>query len=147
GAEEAHLDLVVDQQDLARLEHPRELLEVALRRDHVAAGALDRLDVESGGLPLLRLAVPHALVLRAEQLCELVHAVQAAVLALLAVRAAEAVGERHELRALAEVSVAAAVAVAARDRGGSERAPVVAALEREHQAAAAARVAHELERV
>ena len=48
GAVEAHLDLVDDQQDAVLVEHPLQLDEEVLRRDDVAAGALDRLDVEGG---------------------------------------------------------------------------------------------------
>src|SRR5207244_3353125 len=59
----------------------------------------------------------------------------------------EAVWKRHELRALAEVAVAAPVAVARGDRGGAERAAVIAALEREVQTLTVARVAHQLQRV
>src|SRR5262249_14236579 len=134
-------------QDLAGLENRLQALEVAGRRDHVAARALDHLDEERRVLRLADLGVPDAVVLAVEQALELLHAVQLAALALLAVGTPEAVRERDELRAVAEVPVAAAVAVARRDRRRAERAAVVAALEREHQAAAAARVAHELQRV
>ena len=45
------------------------------------------------------------------------------------------------------MAVAAAIAVGRGDRRGAERAAVIAALEREHQALAARGVAHELERI
>ena len=64
-----------------------------------------------------------------------------------ALGAAEVVGERHELRAIAEVAVAAAIAVGRGDRRGAERAAVIAALEGEHQALAVRGVAHELQAV
>src|SRR6185369_9521713 len=60
---------------------------------------------------------------------------------------AEMVGELDEMRAVGEVAEAAAVAVAGRDRRGAERAPVIAALEGEHQALAAAVIAHQLQRI
>src|SRR5262249_40140913 len=111
-AEESHLDLVVDDQDLARLEDRLEPLEVAGRRDHVATRPLNHFHEERRVLRLTDLGVPDAVVLAVEEPLELVDAVQAAVFALLAVRATEAVREGHELRAVSEVTVAAAVAVA-----------------------------------
>ena len=147
GAVEAHLDFVDDQQDAVAVEHLLELDEEVLRRDDVAAGALDRLDVEGGVFGLAGLGVPDAVVFALEQALELLDAVVAVFLLAHALRAAEVVGERHELRAVAEVAVAAAIAVGRGDRRRAERAAVIAALEGEHQALAVRRVAHELERV
>src|SRR5205085_10067929 len=62
-----------------------------------------------------------------------------------ALRSAEMVRERDELGPLAEMAVAAAVAIGRGDRRGAERAAVVAALEGEHQALAVRGVADELE--
>jgi hypothetical protein len=55
GPVEAHLDLVDDQQDAVLVEHLLQLDEEVGRRDDVAAGALQRLDIEGGvfGLPVL----------------------------------------------------------------------------------------------
>src|SRR5262249_32925535 len=64
-----------------------------------------------------------------------------------ALRAAEVIRERHELRALAEMAVAAAIAIRRRDGGRAERAAVIAALEREHETLAVRGVAHQLERI
>ena len=75
GAIEAHLDLVDDQQDAVLVEHLLQFDEEVLRRDDVAAGALDRLDVEGGELRLAGLGVPHAVVFALEQARELLHAV------------------------------------------------------------------------
>src|SRR6185312_6032570 len=61
--------------------------------------------------------------------------------------AAEGIGELHEMGAVAELAEAAAVAIRRGDRGGAERAAVIAALESEHQALAALGVAHQLEAV
>src|SRR5712671_1003601 len=63
GAIKSHLDFIIDQQNLARFQHCRKLLEIARWRNHVAAGALDRLDKEGGKLRLLRLAVPDRVIL------------------------------------------------------------------------------------
>ena len=71
GAEETHLDLVDDQQDAVLVEHLLQAREEVRRRDHVAAGALDRLDVERGVFALPRLRVPHAVVFGLEQALEL----------------------------------------------------------------------------
>src|SRR5262249_38484025 len=147
GAEEAHLDLVDDEQDAVSVEHLLELDEEILRRDHVAAGALDRLDVERGVLGLARLPVPHAVVLALEPPLELPHAVMPVLLLAHALGRAEVIRERHELRALAEMAVAPAIAIGRGDRRGAERAAVIAALEGEHQALAVRGVAHELERI
>jgi hypothetical protein len=57
------------------------------------------------------------------------------------------IGEGNELRALAEVAVAAAIAVGRGDGRGAERAPVITALEGEHQTLAVRGIAHELERI
>src|SRR6185312_11371276 len=107
GAVEAHLDFVIDQQDFAGLEHFLELLEITRRRNDVTAGALDRLDIEGGIFADAHLGVPHAVILAIEQAGELIDAIQAAIVALLAIRAAEAIRKRHELRAVAEMPVAA----------------------------------------
>ena len=147
GAVEAHLDLVHDQQDAVLVEHALQLGEEVLRRDDVAAGALDRLDVEGGKLGLAGLGVPHAVVFALEQALELLDAVVAVFLLAHPLGAAEMVGERHELGPVAEVAVAPAIAVGRGDRGGAERAAVIAALEGEHQALAVLGVAHELQAV
>ena len=147
GAIEAHLDFVDDQQDAVLVEHALQLDEIVRRRNDVAARALDRLDVEGGILGLAGLRVPHAVVLALEQPLELLHAVVAVLLLAHALGAAEVIRKRHEMRAVAEVAVAAAIAVGRGDRRGAERAAVIAALEREHQALALLEVAHELEAV
>src|SRR6185369_474554 len=147
GAKKAHLDLVDDEQDAVPVEHLLQPREVVRRRNHVAAGALHGLDVERGVFRLVRARVPDALVLALEQALELAHAVLAVLLLGHPGAAAEVVRERHEVRAIAEVAEAAAIAIARRDRRGAERAAVVTALEGEHQALAAARIADELERI
>ena len=68
---EAHLDFVDDEQDAVLVEHFLQLDEEVLRRDDVAAGALDRLDVEGGVFRLAGLGVPHAVVFALEQALEL----------------------------------------------------------------------------
>src|SRR5262249_46266724 len=141
------MNLFHHRQDAWGFELLVELDEEVLRRDDVAAGALDRLDVERGVFGLARLRVPHAVVLALEQALELPHAVVPVLLLAHTLRPAETVRERHELRAVAEMTVAPAIAVGRGDRRGAERAAVIAALEGEHQALAVRGVAHELERV
>src|SRR5215475_2594740 len=147
GPEEAHLNLVVDQQDAPRFEDALEFFEITGRRDHVAAGALNRLDIERGELALAGLGVPCRVILAVEQSRELVDAVEPAIVPLLPVLAAKTVWEWHEVSAIAEMSVAAAIAIGRGDCRRAQRAAVIAALEGEHQRLAPARVAHELERI
>src|SRR5262249_34464230 len=116
-------------------------------RDHVAAGALDRLHIEGGVFGLARLRVPDAVVFALEQALEGPHAVQAVFLLAHALRPAEVIRERHELRAVAEMTVTATITVGRGDRRGAKRAAVIAAFEGEHQALAVRRIAHELERI
>ena len=147
GTVEAHLDFVVHEHDLALVEDLLEARVIAVRRDHIAARALDAFHIERGVFGFPGLGVPHAVIFGFEQALELVGAEHAAVVAALAVGAAEAVREGHEQRAFPEVPVTAAVAVGGGDGRRAERAPVVAALEGDHEALAAAGVAHELEGV
>src|SRR5262245_55399266 len=147
GAEETHLDLVVHQQDAPRLEDTLEFPEITGRRDHIAAGTLNGLDIEGGELALAGLGVPCRVILAVEQSRELVDAVEPAIVPLLPVRAAKTVREWHEVSAIAEMSVAAAIAIGRGDRGRAQRAAVIAALEGEHQRLALVRVANELDRI
>src|SRR6476659_9501771 len=127
GAVETHLDLVDDQQDAVPVEHLLELDEEVLGRNDVAARALDRLHVEGGKLGLADLGVPHAAVFALEQARELPHAMAAVLLLAHPLGPTEMVGELHEVRPLAEMPVAPAVAVGRGDRRGPERAAVIAA--------------------
>ena len=148
GAVEAHLDLVDHQQDAVLVEHLLQPLEEVHRRDDVAAGALDRLDVEGGVFGLPGLGVPDAVIFGLEQAGELVRRTARRTLPCSCPWGrGSSRGIRHELRAVAEMAVAAAIAVGRGDRRGAERAAVIAALEGEHQALAARGVAHELEAV
>ncbi|RMO59452.1 hypothetical protein ALQ29_05598 [Pseudomonas marginalis pv. marginalis] len=147
GAVEAHLDFVGHHQDAVLVQHLLEFAVEVHRRDHVAAGALDRLDVKRGVFALADFRVPHAVVFGLEQAGELLHAVAAVLFLGHAFRAAEVVRERDELRALAEVAVAATVAVAGGDRRRAEGTPVVAAFEGEHQALAVGGVTHHFQGV
>src|SRR5947209_572168 len=146
GAVEAHLNLVVNHQNLVLVQDFLERREVAFGRDDVAARPLNRLDVEGRELRFIRLRVPEGVVLGLEVALELLDAVHLARLLLLAVGAAEAVGEGDEVRAVGEVAEASAVAVARSYGRRAERAPVVAAHEGEDQILAR-RVAHDLEAV
>src|SRR6185312_16624953 len=101
---------------------------------------------ERGVLALPGLRVPDAVVFGLEKTLELLDAVLAVFLLRHALRAAEVIRKLDELRAI-EMPVAAAIAVRRRDRRCAERAPVIAALEREHQAFSARGIAHDLERI
>src|SRR5262245_4749949 len=147
GAIKAHLDFIDDQQNAVRIEHAFQLDEEVPRWNDIAARALDRLHVKSGVLGFTDLRIPNAVVFALEQACELLDAVSSVLLLAHALGAAEMVGERYEVRAVAEVAIAAAVAIGRGDGGGTERATVIAALEGEHQALAALEVAHQLEAV
>src|SRR5258708_15615151 len=110
-----HLDLVDHDQDAALVQNARQLLEIAFRWDDVSTCSLNRLDVKRREFRLLRFAVPHGVILSIEELLELLDTVEAAVLDLLVVRTAKAIGERDELGAVGEVAEAAAVAIAGCD--------------------------------
>ena len=99
-AMEAHLDLVVHEQDIVFFEDLLQVREIFLRRDHVASRALYRFDIERAELRLTRLRIEHAVVFGLEKLLELLHAVHAAVGIFLVVRAAVTIRIRHELRAV-----------------------------------------------
>src|SRR5262249_25971272 len=110
-----------------------------------SAGSLHGLDVERRVFGLAGLRIPDAVIFALEQALELTDAGEAILFLAHAVAAAEVVRERHELRAIAEMTEATAIAIRRRDCGSPERAAVIAALEREHQALAVAGVAHELQ--
>src|SRR5437762_420653 len=143
---ETHLDFVIHDENLVRVAGFLEPGEVISRRDDVAARALHRLDVERAELGGFRLRIPNRVVLGVKELRELVFAVELARLTLQAVDAAEAVGKKDELSAVAKVAVAAAIAVARSDGGSAERPAVIAAHESENQVLAR-KVPHDLERI
>ena len=146
SAIEPHLNFVVHDKDLVFVASGFKPGEVLLRWDDVSARSLHRLDVERAELRRFRLGVPNRVVLVIEELLELVLAVKVAGLRLQVVDAAETVGIKNELGAVAEMSIAAAVAVAGSDGGGAERAAVIAAHESEHQILSRV-IPHDLERI
>ncbi len=146
GAVEAHLDLVVDEQDAVLFAERGKPPEVAFRRNHVAAGALHRLDEERAELRAPGLRIPRPGVFVLEQALEFGDARVLGLLGVAAVRRAERIGERNELRAVGKLAEGLAVAVRRGDRRRAERAAVVAALERQHPLPAGD-LAHELQGV
>src|SRR5438046_519741 len=117
----AHLYFIVYNQDLVLVAGLLEALEIFLGRNHVAARALHRLDIESAVLRGLRLGIPHAVIFGVKEFCELVVAIEVAGLALQAVHAAETIRVKDKMRALAKMSVATAVAITRSDGGGTQR--------------------------
>src|SRR5262249_27677964 len=93
------------------------------------------------------LRIPDAVIFALEQALELAHARESVFLLAHALWAAEVIRERQEVRPVAKMAEASAVAIGRGDRRGPERAAAIAALEGEHQAAAIAGVANQLERV
>src|SRR5258706_10354465 len=146
GAAEAHLDLVVDHEDAVLLADRGHALEVVLRRDDVAAGALHRFDEQRAELGSAGLRVPGAGVFVLEAPLEFGDALIFGALRVALVRGAERIRIRDELRAVGELAERFAIPIGRGDRRGAERASVVAALEGEH-ALAAGRLAHQLERI
>src|SRR5688572_3715959 len=134
GPVKAHLDFIDDEQNTVLIKHLLQLDEEVLRRDHITAGALDRLDIEGRIFALAGLGIPDAVIFALKKPRELLDAMLAIFLLAHALGPPEVIGERDELGALAEMAVAAAVAVGRGDRRGPQRAPVIAALEGEHQA-------------
>ena len=74
--------------------------EIFWRRDDVTARALNRLDVEGREFSLASFRVVERVVLGLEIFSELIYAVEATVLSLFPVWAAEAIRERDEVRAV-----------------------------------------------
>ena len=62
GTVEAHLDFVVHEHDLALVEDLLEARVIAVRRDHIAARALDAFHIERGVFGFPGLGVPHAVI-------------------------------------------------------------------------------------
>ena len=147
GAKETHLDLVHHQQHAVPVQHALELDEEIFRRYHITAGTLDGLNIKRRVFALVRFGVPDAVVFGLEQALELLHAERPVFLLAHALGPAKVVRELHELRPVAKVPEAAPVTVTRRNRRGPQRAPVVTAFEGEHQAFAAAGIAHQFERI
>ncbi len=147
GAPEAHLDFVDHHQHAMVVEHLLQAFEEIGRWHHIAARALDRLDVEGRILALLGLGVPDGVVLVLELARKLLHDGIRILFRSHALGAAERIREGDELRAVTEMAEAAAVAVAGGDARGTQGTAVVAAFKREHQAFAMGGIAHHLERV
>src|SRR6516165_145324 len=147
GTEETHLDFVDHQQDAVAVEHLLQFDKEILGRDHVPAGALNGLDVERGVFGLAGFRVPYAVIFALKQPLELPHAGNAVLVLVHALGAAEVIRKRQEMRTVAEMTEAAAIAIGRCNRRSAQRAAVIAAFERKHQALAVAGVAHELERI
>src|SRR5271167_4776948 len=143
GTVKAHLDFIIDDEDvvlIAGLPQPREVLG---RRNYVAASSLHCLDVEGAVFGRLRFGVPHRVVLGLKLLRKLAVAIEVTGLTLHPINAAKAVGIKYKLGAFTEVTVAAPVAIAGGNGGSAERASMVPAHEGEHQVFAGV-VAHDL---
>ena len=95
-AEEAHLDLVVDEQDMSLVENLLQRREIFRRRDDVAAGALDRLDVEGRRTRTRRPWRPRTSCTRSRSSSRTALRSRDRSLPAFCRRAAEAVRERHE---------------------------------------------------
>ena len=111
----SHLDLIIDDQNIALAARLLKASEIFPRGNHVPSGPLDGFDVERAVLRCLRLSVPDRMVFCVKQPGELVLAVHVAGLALQAINAAEAIGIKDELGAISEVPVAPPVSVAGSD--------------------------------
>src|SRR5262249_41054957 len=116
------------------------------RRNDIATGALNRLDIKGRELGLTGLRIPEGVVLGVETALELFEAIQVAVLDLLLVRTPEAVRERYEVRTIGKMTVTPAVPITRGDRARRQRSSVVPAHEGEHEALAG-RVSDDLHRV
>src|SRR5208282_4986106 len=147
GPVHAHLDLVDDEQNAVLVEHFFQPGEEIHRRNDIAARSLQRLDIEGGVFRFARFRIPHAMIFGFEEARELLDAVAPVFLLAHPFRPAKMIGERDELRTVAEMSVAAAITVARCNRRSTERAPMISALEGEHQTLAARCIAHELQAV
>ena len=105
GAEKSHLDFVDHQQDAVAVEDLLELDEEVHRRNDVAAGALDGLDVERGVFGLARFRIPDAVIFALEQPLELpARSGEPYSSLLMPLAAAEVIRKRQEVRAVAEMA-------------------------------------------
>src|SRR5262249_30289632 len=136
GAEKAHLDLVVDDENAVVFADLHEPGEIALRRNHVSAGPLDHFHEEGAELRAAAARVPRAGIFVLELPLDLRDAIEVAGLAVFSVRAAEAVRERNELRAVGKLAEGLPIPVGGSDRGGAERSTVIASFERDHSRSA-----------
>ncbi len=89
---------------------------------------------------------PRRRYIRCQRAGRIGRAVKIAGLGLQFISAAEAVGIKNKLPAIAEVSVAPSVAIAGSDGGSAQRAAVIPALEGKHQVFAGV-IAHDLQRI
>ncbi|MNV40030.1 hypothetical protein D3C71_1316300 [compost metagenome] len=115
GAPKTHLNLIDYQKNSVLVEYLLEALVEVRRWDHVAAGTLDRLHVEGCVLALLGFRIPDRVVLVLELARKLANDGFGVFLGRHALGATKRIWERDELRAVAEVAEAPAVAVAGRN--------------------------------
>src|ERR1700730_15504015 len=142
----AHLDLVIDEQDVTLVQHFLKGREVFRRRDDITSGRLNCLDVESRELRFASLSIPKGVVFRVEILGELIDAVETTVFALLTVRTAEAIREGNEVGAIGKMTKAPTTAVTGSNCRSPKCAPVITAHKRKDQILTR-RIAYYLERV
>src|SRR5581483_368995 len=91
--------------------------------------------------------LPDAVVFALKQTGEFFNALETVFFFAHALGTAEVIGIFNELRALAKMAVAPAVAIAGSDRRGAQRPAVIAAFKGEHQAFSPRVIAHQFERV
>ena len=130
-AEESHLNFVVHQKDFSLFENFFEAHEVFFRGNDIAACPLDGFHVEGAEFALSGLGIPKRVVFGVKDLFELLQAIEAAVLPLEAIEAAEAIRVGNEMGAVAEMAVTAPVSVTRGDRCGAQSPAVVTAHEGE----------------
>ena len=114
GPVEPHLNLVHDQKNAVLVEHLLEFGKEILRRNDVAASALDRLHVECRELRLAGLGVPYAVVFAFEKPCELLHAMAAVLLLAHPLGSPEMIGERDKMSPVAKMAVAPTITIGGR---------------------------------
>src|SRR3989338_1377247 len=133
-AVKAHLDFIVDQENVMTLQDFLKIRKIFLWRNHIAAGALNRLDIKSAVFRLIDLGIQNAVVLGFKKFLKLFHTVHPAIGIFFSVRTAEAIRIRNKMRLVGKMAEAAAVAVARSDRRGTEGSSVITAHKSENKA-------------
>src|SRR5882724_13681887 len=98
------------------IEHFFELDEKVFRRNHIAARALNRLNVKRGVLASVGFRVPDAVVFAFKQAREFLHTVVAVFLLAHPLGAAEVVRILDQLRAVAKMPIASSVTITGSNR-------------------------------
>src|SRR5476649_110709 len=115
GTIKAHLDFIDHQQDAVIVEHFLQALVKITRWDDIAAGALNRFDIERGEFRLLDFRFPNAMIFIFKQAGKIGNQLFSVFFRRQTLWPAERIRERNKLGTVAEVAETATIAIAGRD--------------------------------